>query len=280
MVTDCHIHLVPIKLQKPEFDAELRKQAGYSQWETFCASPKAFLQHLDSIEVDRTMLVSTAEPQMTGISQLDINNFVTGYVKENPRRLLASGGLDLQPGMKVEEEFHQLLRMGIRMLKFHPPHQFFYANAYRDGFKELEVMYRLAEANGIPVMVHTGTSVFPGARNKYADPIYLDDVSVDFPRLKIILAHGGRPIWMETAFFLLRLHRNMYFDISGIPPKKLLSYFPRLEEIAHKTLFGSDWPNPGVPEIQANLAAFRDLPLSEQAKDCIVSQNALKLWPA
>ena len=82
MVTDCHIHLVPIKLQKPEFDAELRKQAGYSQWETFCALPKAFLQHLDSIEVDRTMLVSTAEPQMTGISQLDINNFVTGYVKK------------------------------------------------------------------------------------------------------------------------------------------------------------------------------------------------------
>ena len=217
----------------------------------------------------------------------DDGYFTTGHqqlrYRVRERKSASSAGqrrLDLQPGMKVEEEFHQLLRMGIRMLKIHPPHQFFYANAYRDGFKELEVIYRLAEANGIPVMVHTGTSVFPGARNKYADPIYLDDVSVDFPRLKIILAHGGRPIWMETAFFLLRLHRNMYFDISGIPPKRLLNYFPRLEEIAHKTLFGTDWPNPGVPEIQANLAAFRDLPLSEQAKDCIVSQNALKLWPA
>ena len=41
---------------------------------------------------------------------------------------------------------------------------------------------------------------------------------------------------METAFFLIRRHPNVYLDISGIPPKTLLQYFPRLEEIAHKTL--------------------------------------------
>jgi len=52
---------------------------------------------------------------------------------------------------------------------------------------------------------------------------------------------------MNTAFFLLRRHPNVYLDISGIPPKTLLTYFPRLDEIAHKTLFGTDWPGPGVP---------------------------------
>ena len=68
------------------------------------------------------------------------------------------------------------------------------------GVNELEIIYRAAEANGIPVMFHTGTSIFPGARNKYGDPIYLDDVAVDFPKMKILLAHGGRPLWMDTAF--------------------------------------------------------------------------------
>lgn len=280
MVTDCHVHIVPLHLHKPELSAILKKAPDFAKWQTFCASAKVFLQYLDSAEIDRTMLVSTASPAVTGVSQEDINNFVTGYVKENPRRLLSSGGLDLHPGMKVEEEFNQLLRMGIRMIKLHPPQQFFFPNAYRDGFKELEVMYRMAEANGVPVMIHTGTSVFQGARNKYADPIHLDDVGVDFPKLNIIVAHGGRPLWMETAFFLIRRHRNMYLDISSIPPKSLLGYFPRLQEIANKTMFGTDWPSPGVPEIHVNLAAFRDLPLSTEAKDAIISKTALKLWPA
>ena len=87
--------------------------------------------------------------------------------------------------------------------------------------------------------------------------MYVDDVAVDFPRLKILLAHGGRPLWMDTAFFLVRRHRNVFLDISGIPPKTLLKYFPRLEEIAQKTLFGTDWPGPGVPEIERNLREFR-----------------------
>jgi len=84
---------------------------------------------------------------------------------------------------------------------------------------------------------------------------------------------------MDTAFFLIRRHKNMYLDISGIPPKTLLTSFPRLEEIAHKTLFGTDWPGPGVPEIQKNLADFRALPLTEDAKQRILSGTAAEIWP-
>src|SRR5207249_9440618 len=62
--------------------------------------------------------------------------------------------------------------------------------------------------------------------------------------------HGGRPLWMNEAFFLVRRHKNLYMDISGIPPQKLLAYFPRIEEIADKVLWGTDWPGPGVPEIK------------------------------
>ncbi|HEX6467386.1 MAG TPA: amidohydrolase family protein, partial [Terriglobales bacterium] len=112
------------------------------------------------------------------------------------------------------------------------------------------------------------------------DPIYVDDVAVDFPKLKILLAHGGRPLWMETAFFLVRRHRNVYLDTSGIPPKSLLKYFPRLEEIAEKTLFGTDWPGPGVPDIRKNLEEFQALPLSKEAKERILSGTALSIWPA
>ena len=177
-------------------------------------------------------------------------------------------------------DVEQLLRLGIRMIKIHPPHQLLFPNAYLTGMKELEIIYRAAEANGIPVMFHTGTSIFPGARNKYGDPVYIDDVAVDFPKLKILLAHGGRPLWMQTAFFLVRRHPNVFLDISGIPPKTLLQYFPRLQQIAHKTLFGTDWPGPGVADVKTNLDDFRALPLSQEIQQQILSRTALQIWPA
>jgi hypothetical protein len=176
-------------------------------------------------------------------------------------------------------DVEHILRLGLRMIKIHPPHQLLFPNDYLNGVKELEIIYRAAEANGIPVMFHTGTSVFPGARNKYGDPIHLDDVAIDFPKLKIILAHGGRPIWMDTAFFLLRRHPNIYLDISGIPPKALLTYFPRLSEIVHKTLFGTDWPSPGVVDIKRNLDEFRALPLDQTMQAQILGGTAAALWP-
>src|SRR5437763_7582517 len=173
----------------------------------------------------------------------------------------------------------QIVRLGIKMIKIHPPHHFFYPNDYLNGVNELEIIYRAADANGIPVMFHTGTSIFPGARNKYGDPIYIDDVAVYFPNLKILLAHGGRPLWMDSAFFLLRRHNDVYLDISGIPPKTLLKYFPRLEEIAAKTLFGTDWPGPGVTDIKQNLDDFRSLKLPAAVQEQILSKTAVSIWP-
>jgi len=85
---------------------------------------------------------------------------------------------------------------------------------------------------------------------------------------------------MQTAFFLIRRHPNVYLDISGIPPTTLLKYFPRLEEIAHKTLFGTDWPGPGVPDVKKNLDEFLALPLEKRLQQQILSKTALSIWPA
>jgi hypothetical protein len=85
---------------------------------------------------------------------------------------------------------------------------------------------------------------------------------------------------MNTAFFLLRRHKNIYLDISGIPPKSLLEYFPRLEEIADRTLFGTDFPSPGIPDIKKNLDQVRALPLKDETKTKILSTNSLAIWPS
>jgi uncharacterized protein len=279
IITDCHVHIEPFHLLKPDVIAAMRKKRkNFEEIEEFARSPKKFLAHLDAIGIDRAVLINYVAPETMGFGP-EVNEWIAEYVKADPKRLLACGSVHPRHTKNVMADMEQIVRLGIRLIKIHPPHQLLYPNAYTEGVKELEIIYRAAEANGIPVMIHTGTSIFPGARNKFGDPIYCDDVAVDFPNLKILLAHGGRPLWMETAFFLIRRHRNVYLDISGIPPMKLLEYFPRLEEIAGKTLFGTDFPGPGVPWIAENLKAFRELPLSDGTKEQILSRTALEVWP-
>ncbi|MBI2677810.1 MAG: amidohydrolase [Candidatus Koribacter versatilis] len=279
MITDCHVHIQPWKLFKPEALAAMkRKRADFDFVIRCCESPAVFLKHLDAIGVERAVLINYVAPEVMGFTP-EVNTFIAEYVKAAPKRLIPCGSVHPRHTQNVLADMEQIVRLGIRMLKVHPPHQLLYPNDYLNGVKELEIIYRAAEANGIPVMFHTGTSIFPGARNKYGDPMYVDDVAVDFPKLKILLAHGGRPLWMETAFFLVRRHANVFLDISGIPPKSLLKYFPRIEEIAAKTLFGTDWPGPGIPEMERNLADFRGLAMTDAAKEQILSRTALGIWP-
>jgi uncharacterized protein len=147
-----------------------------------------------------------------------------------------------------------------------------------DSLPQLADVYRVAQDAGVPVTIHTGTSVFPGARSRLGDPMDVDDVAVDFPKLTILLAHGGRPLWMDAAFFLVRRHPNVHLEVSGIPPAKLLEYFPRVEEIAQKTIWGTDWPSPGIKSMRANVDAFNALPLQDATKKAILSGNAARIW--
>jgi len=279
LITDCHIHIEPLELFKPQaLELIKHKRENWDDIVEYCRSPKAFLKYLDRCGVDRAVLINYVAPEVIGFTSA-VNQFVADYTKHDPKRLLSCGSLHPRHTTNIMADVEHILRLGLRMIKIHPPHQLLYPNDYLHGVKELEIIYRAAEANGIPVMFHTGTSIFPGARNKYGDPIYLDDVAVDFPKLNIIMAHGGRPLWMDTAFFLLRRHPNVYFDISGIPPKALLKYFPRLSEIAHKTLFGTDWPSPGVVDVRRNLDEFKSLPMTHEMREQILSTTAASLWP-
>jgi len=142
---------------------------------------------------------------------------------------------------ELEQQYSKLEIVGV---KLHPVHHHFKPNDYleKPGSQLLRV-YEFAEDHNLPVMFHTGTSVGVGSRNKFGDPIYIDDVAVDFPRLRIIISHAGRPIWFQTAFTLCRIHANVYLELSGIPPKRLKEYLPRLGELSGKAIYGSDYPN-------------------------------------
>lgn len=82
---------------------------------------------------------------------------------------------------------------------------------------------------------------------------------------------------MDEAFFVVRRHPNVFLEISGIPPQRLLEWFPRLEEISQKTVWGTDWPSPGISSMRKNVDEFLALPLSDTAKSAILADNARRL---
>ncbi|HXQ79046.1 MAG TPA: amidohydrolase family protein, partial [Thermoplasmata archaeon] len=206
--------------------------------------------------------------------------FVSEYVRTDPERLIAVGGIRPDHPDPEREVVHLAEDLGIRALKLHPPHQLFRPNAYVDGeLPGLRALYDACSRHRLPVIFHTGTSIFPRARNRFADPLFLDDVAVDFPELTIVLAHGGRPVWTETAVMLARRFPNVWLEVSGMPPARLLDYFPQLPRMVEKVLFGSDWPGPGVRDIGANLTAFRALPIPADDQRRILEENPLRVFP-
>jgi predicted TIM-barrel fold metal-dependent hydrolase len=208
----------------------------------------------------------------------DVNAWAARYASANPSRLIAFGSVNPLTTDRVGDAVDRLFELGIRALKVHPPHQLFAANAYLEALPRLAELYERAQAARVPVTIHTGTSVFPGARSRLGDPMPVDDVAVDFPNLTILLAHGGRPIWMEAAFFLVRRHANVHLELSGIPPAKLLEWFPRLEEIAEKAVWGTDWPSPGVASMRGNVEQLLALPLADATKRKILYDNARRIF--
>lgn len=278
-VIDIHVHMQPLEMMKADCVAVIRSETrDFAQVQELSRDPAKFVAHLDREGIERAGIINYVSAVVMGFTE-EVNDWAAAYARDFRDRLIPFGSLDPNTVKDAAASTERIINeLKLPALKLHPPHQLFYPNQYRDGLKSLEVIYRLAEQARLPVMIHTGTSVFPGARNKYADPIYVDDVAVDFPQLPIIIAHGGRPLWTETAIFLLRRHANVCMDISSIPPQNLLHYFPRLEELSHKALWGSDWPGPRVPGLRANLDRFCQLPLSAEAKQRILYDNAARLF--
>jgi predicted TIM-barrel fold metal-dependent hydrolase len=277
-VTDAHIHVQPWWDMKPDaLDTITQGRDDLDELHKIMKSPTHLLRRMDADGIDRAVLVNYPSPDVIGFSDR-VNEYVAEYCRAAPDRLFPMGGVHPRFAPDAAAAVRRAAAQGVRALKLHPPHMAVAPNAYLHGFEALRALYEEAQRLELPVMIHTGTSVFPGARSRLGEPMAVDDVAVDFPRLTIVLAHGGRPLWMEQAFFLVRRFPRVYMDVSGIPPRALLRYFPRLAEVADKVLYGSDWPSPGVRSMGENVRAFRELDLPEPAQRKILGDNAAKVF--
>ncbi|SMH53744.1 amidohydrolase family protein [Maritimibacter sp. HL-12] len=207
------------------------------------------------------------------------NEEVAEICAANDDILIPFASIDPWKGKMAAREARRLIRdFGVRGFKFHPTFQGFWPNdpmAYP--------FYEVLEEEGVVALFHTGqTGVGSGMRGgmgmrlKYSNPMNIDDIAVDFPDLRIIMAHPAFP-WQEEALSVAQHKPNVYIDLSGWSPK----YFPEIlvkyanSLLKKKMLFGSDWP---AITPDRWLADFETAPFRDEVRPLILKENARRLF--
>jgi predicted TIM-barrel fold metal-dependent hydrolase len=157
--------------------------------------------------------------------------------------------------------------------------------------------YRLAAKYKIPVIFHTGDTYSHVARLKYAHPLPLDDMAVDFPETNFVLAHIGNPWLMDAAELIYKNNKpgfreNVWADLSGLlvgtaeqfeayrrqgALASVIEQVRKAIEFAERPdrfLFGSDWP---LAPIDTYLNFIRDLVPAEHHQ-AVFHDNAKALF--
>ncbi len=208
-----------------------------------------------------------------------VSNYeIAELAAKNPDVVIPFASIDPRKGKRGAQEARDLIeRHGVRGFKFHGIMQ-----DIDPGDRIAYPLYEVIAEHRLPAIFHTGHSGMGsgmrgggGVRLKWGRPMLIDDVAVDFPDMKIILAHPGWP-WVDENLSMALHKENVFIDLSGWSPK----YFPaQLIQYANgplkrKMLFGSDFPliHPDVWIQSARQVGFKEEVLAGILKD-----NAVRL---
>lgn len=262
MIIDCHVHLnhyegAPVSLEE-------RRDRLVAQIEK---------HHLDRCLVITSYLANEHRPSVTEVIE------ATRHIPQVS--VLEGISLTGRAPFDLAATEERLRRKEVVGLKLYPGYEYYYPT---DGV--CERIYDLAMAYDVPVMIHTGDTYNIRAKIKYSHPLHVDEVAVDHPDLKIVMAHLGNPWFRDTAEIIYK-NPNVYADISGLVLGDIKTGFEgwladQVKEIIgfagdpDKLLYGTDWP---IVNMGPYLRLIDRLGLEPEDREKILWRNAAHLFP-
>jgi hypothetical protein len=275
VIVDAHVHVARRETLKVGWEQWIGPAGDGDRWRAcYDADGVAVPERVSALfaedGVDRVLLFCEYSPKTTGWQTIED---MLPLVEHDPGRFRIVANVNPHVHHPVARELDRQLDLGAVALKVHPVHAGIAPND-----RELYPAYARAVERGIPVVVHTGPSTFPGSTGRYGDPVLLDDVLRDFPDLVVVLAHGGRGWSYEAAASLALTRENVWLDIAGLPPKRLPAYYDAFgfDRVARKAIFGTDAPSANAAR---NAAAIRDLGLDDELTDGVLGAHAMRVYP-
>jgi len=259
-VIDSHCHIYPNKIAKPAVQSTGR---FYDMTALGDGTVTSLLNIGEKAGIDRFVVQSVAT---TPHQVKSINEFIESQVCEFPNKLIGLGTMHPDSDDLKADLLH-LKELGLHGVKLHADIQKFKI----DDDRCLKI-YELCEKEDIPILMHTGDYRFD-----YSNPDHLVPVLNEFKKLTIIGAHlGGWSVWDEASEKLSG-YPNFYVDTSSslyeLSAEKAVQIIRRYG--TDRVLFGSDYPV-FSPDIE--LERFIKLPLTDEEKRAILSENAIKLY--
>ncbi|HEY32981.1 MAG TPA: amidohydrolase [Dehalococcoidia bacterium] len=238
------------------------------------------------IDVTAICVVDNVDMGLDKERVMNINKRCATAAAGHPGRLIALAGIDPRrpdaPTLfrRCIEEF------GMKGLKWHPDNGY-YPNS-PEAYAVLEVVNELR----VPLLIHC--SPLPHSRAKYALPIHLDDVAVDFPDLEIIAAHMGN-MWWRDWLSLAQYKKNINGDMAMwqlmavSKPHLFRRYLREILDVigAEQVLFGTDGPifephvsNKDFVDIIENLTEKDQYGIcfSQEEINAILGSNAARIF--
>jgi predicted TIM-barrel fold metal-dependent hydrolase len=227
----------------------------------------AFLEQIRRAGIDRVVVFDRDTETRDG--RPPENDWVFDLAESYPDIFIPYYALDPNKGLAAIKALDKAVERGARGVKIIP-----YPAQLKPNDRRIYSLYDAIQALGVPVIFHTGPGPL-GTRSDLSHARHFDDLCVDFPRLKIIMAHFGGDEFM-TAHMLAWRYENLYVDFAFLPEVYLAAMPWDLFErtIPTKILLGSDFPLV-MPEDR--LATLRRLPLSEDTVRRISGENAAAL---
>ncbi len=168
------------------------------------------------------------------------NDTVKEQVDRAPERLVFFTSVDPSEKGFMEELERTHQDLGAKGIKLGPVYQGIHPadNRYRQ-------IYSYAMKHGLTIIIHMAATFTGDFPLDYARPIYMDEVAIDYPGLKIVLAHLGHP-WCSETIAIIRRHPNVYADISALYYRPWQFYNAMMTLVEYgaweKVFFGSDFP--------------------------------------
>ncbi len=249
------------------------------QMEGFPRTLEDFVATLDAAGVRASALHNFDEQSATGSPPVP-NDKVAEIMQQYPGRFIGFAGIEPHKGQAAIKEIDRCItELGMKGVALRP-----FMHDIRANDPKYSPIYARCEALGVPVWIHTSINWTLERRMDFGRPIYLDDVCINFPRLKVIAGHGGWP-WVNEMVALAWRHDNLYIDLSAHRPRYMSRPGSGWEMLLHfgnttirdKVLFGSDWLNMGV-HISTVVDEVRALPLRPDTLDKWLSANAERVF--
>ncbi|MDP6595297.1 MAG: amidohydrolase family protein [Candidatus Poribacteria bacterium] len=234
MITDCHTHF----WRYPgELTEELARETFIMRHQKVELDITAERHTTDTAKADRVIVFGLRAP-LTGF--LTVNDTVAEYVRTDPKKLIGFAAICPTEDSALSEVDRTVNELGLRGLKMSP----IYGGWDPQDPRAMSIFAK-AEQYGLPIMFHQGTTFPRKAPLKYANPVLLEDIALQFPELKMIIAHMGHP-WEAETTVLIRKQPNVFADISALfyRPWQFYNSLRLAVEygVTNKLLFGTDYP--------------------------------------